>query len=87
MNMGISVSRVLSIYAGTHGCLNILSLSEIAAWEQGFLEFIHAKKQPLWEKITETRQLDDAAEREIDAAIAEFQKQYNGATSKATVAI
>jgi len=43
------------------------------------LEFIHKERQPLWKKITDSRQLDDASAAEIDRAIAEYQKRYAGA--------
>ena len=71
--------QVLSIYAGTHGRLDKIPLAEVHGWEQGFLEFIHKERQPLWKKITDSRQLDDASAAEIDRAIAEYQKRYAGA--------
>jgi len=70
--------QVLSIYAGAQGCLDKVPLAEVAAWEQGFLDFIRAEKKPLWQKITDTQKLDDASAKELDAAIAEFQGRYAG---------
>jgi F-type H+-transporting ATPase subunit alpha len=69
--------QVLSIYAGTRGHLDKVPQKEVHAWEQGFLKFIHEERQPLWQKITDTKQIDDATTAEIEAAIAEFQKRYN----------
>ena len=71
--------QVLSIYTGTHGYLDKVPLSEVHAWEEGFLE-VHSRKRrsPLWQKITDTKQLDDASAAEIDQAIAEFQGRYVG---------
>ena len=55
--------QVLSIYAGTHGHLDKVPLAEVHAWEEGFLKFIHEEKKALWQKITDSRQLDDACGR------------------------
>ncbi len=70
--------QVLSIYAGTNGHLDKIPLKEVHAWEEGFLKFIQENKKPLWQKITDTRKLEDADAAAIDQAIAEFQKQYGG---------
>jgi F-type H+-transporting ATPase subunit alpha len=77
--------QVLSIYAGTKGHLDKVPLKDVHAWEEGFLKFIHEQKKPLWQKITDSRKLDDAMAAEVDQAIAAFQKQYAG--TKATVTV
>ena len=77
--------QVLSIYAGTHGHLDKIPLKEVHAWEEGFLKFVHEEKKALWQKITDTRQLDDAAAAAVDQAIAEFQGRYGG--KKETVVV
>jgi len=68
--------QVLSIYAGTHGALDKIPVSEVRAWEEGFLKFIHEERRSLWQKITDTRQLDDQTAAAIDEAIQEFQRRY-----------
>jgi len=68
--------QVLSIYAGTHGALDKIPVSEVRAWEEGFLKFIHEERRSLWQKITDTRQLDDQTAAAIDEAIEEFQRRY-----------
>ena len=77
--------QVLSIYAGTHGHLDKIPLKEVPAWEEGFLKFVREEKKSLWQKITDTQQLDDAAAAAVDQAIAEFQKRYGG--KKETVVV
>jgi F-type H+-transporting ATPase subunit alpha len=72
--------QVLSIYAGTRGHLDKIPQKEVHEWEQGFLKFIHAERKPLWQKITDTKQIDDATTAEIESAIAEFQKRYAAQT-------
>jgi len=68
--------QVLSIYAGTRGHLDDVEVSEVHAWEQAFLKFIHQQKKSIWQQITDTRQLDDATAAELDEAVAEFAKIY-----------
>jgi F-type H+-transporting ATPase subunit alpha len=78
--------QVLSIYAGTRGHLDKVPLAEVHNWEQGFLKFIHDERKALWQKITDSKQLDDASAAELETAIAEFQKRFAQSTAKATVA-
>ncbi len=68
--------QVLSIYAGTRGHLDKIPLGEVHNWEQGFLQYIHDENANIWKKITDTRQMDDAAMAAVDKAIEEFQKRY-----------
>ena len=68
--------QVLSIYAGTHGHLDKIPIAEVRAWESALLEFMRTTKHTLWQKITDTKKLDDDAMAELDKAIAEFQQAY-----------
>ncbi len=78
--------QVLAIYAGTRGYLDSVPVPEVHAWEEAFLTFIHQHKQALWQRITDTRQLDDECTAQLDRALAEFQKWYAEAkTATATV--
>ena len=77
--------QVLSIYAGTHGHLDKVPLKEVPAWEEGFLKHVREEKETLWQKITDSQQLDDTAAAAVDQAIAEFQKRYGG--KKETVVV
>jgi F-type H+/Na+-transporting ATPase subunit alpha len=79
--------QVLSIYAGTRGHLDKIPIAEVHTWEQEFLKFIHESRKAIWQKIAETKQIDDAAMAEVEAAIAEFQKQYAGKKEKKTVMV
>jgi F-type H+-transporting ATPase subunit alpha len=65
--------QVLSIYAGTRGHLDKVPVKEVHAWETGFLQFVHENRRDLWQKITDTRQMDNDTAAEVDKAIAEFQ--------------
>ncbi|MBQ3332720.1 MAG: F0F1 ATP synthase subunit alpha [Thermoguttaceae bacterium] len=71
------IDQVMVLYAGTRGFLDKIPVKEILRWEEEFLEFVHSKKQPLWDKINEARKLNDDLNAEIESAINEF-----GATFK-----
>ena len=66
--------QVLSIYAGTHGHLDKVPVTEVAAWEKAFLKFIRDTKKDVWQKITDTKHLDDQTAARLDQALAEFGK-------------
>jgi F-type H+-transporting ATPase subunit alpha len=68
--------QVLSIYAGTRGHLDKIPIKQVHAWESDFLKFVREQKQPLWEKLTKTNQLDAETTDEIEKAIAEFQSTF-----------
>ncbi|MCS7238014.1 MAG: F0F1 ATP synthase subunit alpha [Thermoguttaceae bacterium] len=75
--------QVLVIYAGTHGWLDRIPVEEVGTWEREFLRFIHEKKRHIWERITETKDLDSRTEDELKAALAEFEKQYQESRGRA----
>ncbi|MHC4400422.1 MAG: F0F1 ATP synthase subunit alpha [Planctomycetota bacterium] len=68
--------QVLSIYAGTHGFLDKVALSEVAAWEEAFLKSFRENSRDVWRKITDTGQLDDESAAQVDAALTQFREQY-----------
>ena len=70
------VDQVLSIYAGTRGHLDKIKREEVAAWEKEFLVFVRDQMSELRAKIAQSNQLDDESERQLEGAIAEFQRQW-----------
>ena len=70
------IDQVLSIYAANQGHLDAVPRSEVAAWEKAFLTFMHTQKKEVFDKLTETKELDDAMLTSINAAITEFKTQY-----------
>jgi F-type H+-transporting ATPase subunit alpha len=78
--------EVLSIYAGTRGHLDKIPRDRVADWEKDFLTFIHEQKSEIYDKIAQTKKLEDDTAAALEAAIAEFQKQFaskkEGATAK-----
>ena len=73
------VDQVLSIYAGTRGHLDNVKRDEVAAWESGFLTFIRDQTPEVRSKLEETKAIDDETERLLEAAIAEYKRQVQGA--------
>jgi len=69
--------QVLIIYAGTRGHLDKVPIEQVRDWETAFLNFIHEQKKDIWQKITDSRQLDDETIDEIDKALAEFQEIFS----------
>ncbi len=68
--------EVLSIYAGTRGHLDKVPRDQVARWEAEYLKFMHEQKSEIVATLKETKKLDGDLEAKIEAAIAEFQKQF-----------
>ena len=68
--------QIMVIFAGTRGHLDKIPVNKVAAWEKGFLEFIHAKKQDLWDKLTKVGKMEDDIAAAIQKALAEFQEKF-----------
>jgi len=76
------VDQVMSIYAGTRGHLDTVKREEVADWEKGFLTFVRDQVPELRAKIDQTKELDAEAERQLEAAIAEYKRQRAAAAEK-----
>ena len=70
------VDQVLSIYAGTRGHLDTVKREDVAAWEKEFLVFVRDQVPELRATIESTQSLDDESTRKLEAAIAEFKRQW-----------
>ena len=77
--------QVLSVYAGTRGWLDKVPIAEVHAWEQAFHAFVREHKREVWQKITDSRDLDREAAAQLDGALAEFQRTYLEKRQSATV--
>ena len=80
-----TIDQVLSIYAGTRGHLDQVELKRVHEWERGFLNFMREQKSEVRQKLVDTKSLDDDSIKAIEAAIAEYQKQFATAPAKKTV--
>ncbi len=79
--------EVISIFAGTRGLLDSVPLAEVRSWIDGMLCFVRDRKQALWQKITDTRSLDDQMLEELKNCLAEYQKEYAAQKHTATTAV
>ena len=70
------IDQVLSIYAGTRGHLDKVPLDKVDAWEKGFHQFMREQKREVRRVIVDSQKLDDDVAKQLEAAIAEFQKQF-----------
>jgi len=65
--------QVLSIFAGSRGYLDKVPVTEVAGWLEGMLCFVRDHKAALWQKITDTKDLDNQAAEQLAAAMNEYQ--------------
>jgi F-type H+/Na+-transporting ATPase subunit alpha len=78
------IDQVLVLYAGTRGHLDKIPRNQVRDWEKQFLTFIHNQKSEIWEQLDSKKDLTDDLSKAIDAAIKEFQGQFqHGAAAKA----
>jgi F-type H+-transporting ATPase subunit alpha len=71
--------QVLTIYAGTHGHLDKIPLTEVHNWESEFHRFMREEKLAIWQKITDSKDLDKPTMALLDQALAEFQARWQQA--------
>ncbi len=57
------VDQIMVIYAGTQGYLDKVAVGDVARWEQEFLEFVHGKKQDVWDNLNENKNNGDAMKK------------------------
>ena len=74
------VDQVLIIYAASGGHLDQVPIPEVKAWEEKFLTFMRDQKPEVRDAVHEKQDLDDELTAQIDASIAEFKMQYEGAS-------
>jgi F-type H+-transporting ATPase subunit alpha len=68
---------VCVIYAGTHGYLDKLEVSEVGKWEQGLLNHLRSKHDDLLKDITNNdRKVKDELEEKIKSALDAYAADY-----------
>jgi F-type H+-transporting ATPase subunit alpha len=68
--------QVVSIWAGTNGKLDPVPTGDIRRYESELLDFIGRRHQGIYDAITSTGQLSDDSIQQLDAAVEEFNKQF-----------
>ena len=61
--------QVMAIYAATQGFLDDLDVSQIRAWEVGFLEYMRAREDDICDAIRDERQISEETEAALRKAI------------------
>jgi F-type H+-transporting ATPase subunit alpha len=76
------VDQIMVIFAGTAGHLDKIPVEKIARWEKEFLEFIHTKKQNVWNNLDENKNKGDAMKKpdnETTQLVVDAIKEFNQA--------
>jgi F-type H+-transporting ATPase subunit alpha len=73
------VDQIMVIYAGNGGYLDKVPTTKVQAWEAGFLQFVKDQRPKLRQQLKEQQALSDELVKELDQAIADFQKQFKPA--------
>jgi F-type H+/Na+-transporting ATPase subunit alpha len=68
--------QVVSIWAGTKGHLDDISLDQVKKFESGLLSFVENAHSGLLEKLRERKKIDDEIEGELRAAVTEFKDRF-----------
>ncbi len=68
--------QVVIIYAATNKYLLDISVADIGDFEKGLFEFIDTKYPDIFDKIRETKQIDESLEELVVKAITEFKADF-----------
>ncbi len=74
--------QVLIIFAGTAGHLDKVPIKEVPRWETEFLAFMREQKSEIRVALVEKNDLDDDLTGQLEAAIKEFQAQFQAGKSE-----
>ncbi len=78
------VDQVMVIFAGTRGYLDKVPVEEVRRWEREFLKFMHDQKPEVRQKLAELGDMTPELEKQLEAAIEEFQLQFQAAAPAAS---
>ena len=75
--------QIMVIYAGTSGKLDGVAVADVRRWEEEFLDYIHTKKQNVWDSLNENKDVsavmkkaDNEVTQMVVAAIDEFNQSF-----------
>ncbi|MYG93900.1 MAG: F0F1 ATP synthase subunit alpha [Acidimicrobiia bacterium] len=75
--MGVQ-EQVVSLYAGTHGYLDVIPIQDVARFESELLEWVRARNGDLLQSIAQTGSVDEQA---LEAAVSAFAEQFESSES------
>ncbi|MFZ2385364.1 MAG: F0F1 ATP synthase subunit alpha [Candidatus Omnitrophota bacterium] len=70
--------QVIIIYAGTHGFLDGLPVTEVRSFEAGLYKFIDGQYPDIKQEIELKRDLNEPLMQKLDKALAAFKKEFKG---------
>ena len=75
------MDQAMSIYAGAHGYLDDIPVSDVVRVRGEFLDFIHASKPEIVEALEKAQKFTDEIETDLNAAIEAFKLQFSPSAS------
>ena len=75
------MDQAMSIYAGAHGYLDDIPVSDVVRFRGEFLDFIHASKPEIVEALEKAQKFTDEIETDLNAAIEAFKLQFSPSVS------
>jgi F-type H+-transporting ATPase subunit alpha len=75
--------QVVSIWAGTTGKLDDVEVADIRRFESELLDFIGRERKEIFTVISETKALEDDTIAKMEAAVADFKKQFKSSAAAA----
>ena len=75
------MDQAMSIYAGAHGYLDDIPVSDVVRFRGEFLDFIHASKPEIGEALEKAQKFTDEIETDLNAAIEAFKLQFSPSAS------
>ena len=69
--------QAVSIYAGGHGYLDDIPVSDVVRFRSELLDYLRASKQEIFESIVKEQKFTDAIETELNAAIEAFKLTFS----------
>jgi len=68
--------QVALLYGAGKGFVNDIPTVRLQEWARGFISFLHEKYASIPEAIASSGQLSDDSKKQLDAALAEFNKSF-----------
>ena len=70
------MDQAISIYAGAHGYLDDIPVSDVVRFRGELLDFLHASKPEVVEALVKAQKFTEAIETDLNAAIEAFKLQF-----------
>jgi len=68
--------QVALLYGATKGFVNDVPTPRLQEWAKGFVDFLHEKYAAVPQSIAQSGQLSDETQKQLDVALAEFNKSF-----------